>query len=172
LPDLLRVRRPPVSRDRMALLRLLPDLPRWVELRSLLLGDRGDVLGFRREPLAAAVADAAFGSAFVVGEPSFAAIGEALALAGPSGTLLSAPESVDWVRRALPELFAERAILHELGAGATLPPISPGDVRHLRLDEVETLALPSELREELRAATSAGTPVAAPRADGGPVAVC
>ena len=161
-----------MSRDREALLALLPDLPRWVELRALLLGNRGDVLGFRRAPLAAAVADAAFGAAFVVGEPSFEAIGEALGLVGLSGILISAPESAAWVRQAIPELGAERAIVHELGAGAALPAIPPGNVRHLRPDEVETLTLPPELRVELRAATAAGTPIAAALAAGEPVAFC
>jgi hypothetical protein len=161
-----------VARDREALLALLPDLPRWVELRALLLGNRGDVLGFRGAPLAAAVADAAFGSAFVVGEPSFEAIGEALGLAGLSGTLMSAPESAAWVRQAIPELSAERAIIHALGSGAAPQPGSLADVRHLRPDEAETIALPPELRVELRAATVAGTPIAAALADGVPVAFC
>jgi RimJ/RimL family protein N-acetyltransferase len=161
-----------VSPEREALVALLPDRPRWVELRALLLSGRGDVLGFQPDPLAAAVADSAFGSAFVLGRPAFAAMGEALALAGPSGTLMTSIESMEWVSAALPELATERAILHELGPGAALAPVDPGEVRHLRPDEVETLPLPTGLLEELRSAASGGTPIAAALANGQPVAFC
>lgn len=161
-----------MSREREALLARLPDLPRWVELRALLLGGRGDVLAFARDPLAAAVADAPFGSAFVVGRPPFAAMGEALAIAGVSGALMTTGESVAWVREALPELATERAILHELPPGAAIAPVGPGHVRHLHPGEIETLILPADLREELRAAAAAGTPIAAALADGKPVAFC
>jgi hypothetical protein len=161
-----------VSRDREALLARLPDLPRWVELRALLLSGRGDVVAFDPDPLAAAVADAPFGSAFVVGRPPFAAMGEALAIAGLSGTLMTTGESVAWVREALPELAAEPAIIHELPPGAAIAPVGPGQVRHLDPAEVEMLILPADLREELRAAVSAGTPIAAAVADGKPVAFC
>ena len=161
-----------MSPDHDALLARLPDLPRWVELRALLLTGRCDVVALEHDPLAAAVAAAAFRSAFVVGRPPFAAMGEALAIAGESGSLIAAGESVAWVQEALPELRPERAILHELGADVTVVPVEPGTVRHLHTAEVEMLTIPNDLREELRAAESAGTPIAAALADGMPVSFC
>jgi hypothetical protein len=161
-----------VSPDQDALLARLPDLPRWVELRALLLTGRCDVVALEHDPLAAAVAAGAFRSAFVVGRPPFAAMGEALAIAGESGTLIAPGESVAWVQDALPELRPERAILHELAPGVEVIAGDPGTVRHLHPSEIEMLTLPDDLREELRAAESAGTPIAAVLAEEMPVSFC
>ena len=158
--------------DRAALLARLPDAPRWVELRALLLKGRGEILGFCPKPFAAAVADAAYRSAFVAGRPSFAAMGEALAMAGPGAILMTPTDSVAWARRAFPELVAERAILHQLSGGGAGTEARPRGVRHLAPGEVETLTLPPALQDELRAAAAGGTPIAAALADGVPVAFC
>ena len=154
------------------LLAILPDVPRWVELRSLLRVGRGEVLGFRDNPLACAVADPAFGAAFVVGKPAEEAIGEALALAGPHGTLMTPAENCVWVSGALPELEVERAILHQLVQLPVLPTLRTGEVRHLAPGELETLPVPPLLQSELRVAEAAGTPIAAALAGDTPVAFC
>jgi GNAT superfamily N-acetyltransferase len=160
-----------VSREELAA--LLPDIPRWVEIRSILLAGRGEVLGLSREPLACALADPPFRSAIVVGQPPYEAIGEAAALAGPGGSVIAAPESRDWVAGALPELRVERAVLHEMGSQPRLPELRYEDVRHLAAGEVAALEqLPAELREELREAEAAGIRIAAAIADGMPVAFC
>ncbi len=152
---------------------LLPDVPRWVEIRSILLAGRGEVLGPSREPLACALADPAFRSAIVVGRPPYEAIGEAAALAGPGGSVIAPPESRDWVAGALPELRVERAVLHVLGSESRLPETAPGAVRHLAAGEIAALAdLPATLREELTGVAAAGIRIAAALADGAPVAFC
>jgi GNAT superfamily N-acetyltransferase len=158
-----------VSRE--ALLASLPDVPRWVELRSLLLAGRGEILGCSAEPLACAVSDPAFGSAIVVGRPPPGAIGEAFALAGPEGTVLGTPENRAWIEAALPELRVERVLIHELAA-TSLPQPRPGDVRQLASGDLTTLVLPPGLHVELAEAAAAGTPIAAALADGMPVAFC
>lgn len=158
--------------NRRELAALLPDLPRWVETRSILLAGRGEVLGLSLDPLACAVADPAFGSAIAVGRPPYEAIGEALALAGPRASVMAPPESREWVVAALPELSPERALLHVMGPEPTLPQLRPGDVRQLGADEIAGLDLPGELREELREATAEGIKIAAAMAEGSPVAFC
>jgi hypothetical protein len=151
---------------------LLPDVPRWVETRSILLAGRGDVLGLSLEPLACAVADPAFGSAIVIGQPPHEAIGEAFALAGPRASVMAPPESRAWVAAALPELHPERALLHVLGDEPRLPVLVPGDVRPLGAADLAALDLPDALREELREATAEGVPIAAAVVGGVPVAFC
>jgi hypothetical protein len=151
---------------------LLPDLPRWVETRSILLAGRGEVLGLTLDPLACAVADPAFGIAIVVGRPPCEAIGEALALAGTRPSIMAPPEGREWVAAALPELSPERALLHVMGSKPSLPRLEPGDVRGLRVEEIEELDLPGELREELREAAARGAGIAAALAEGLPVSFC
>jgi GNAT superfamily N-acetyltransferase len=151
---------------------LLPDLPRWVETRSILLAGRGEVLGLSLHPLACAVADPAFGSAIVVGRPPYDVIGEAMALAGPHGSVMAPRESRDWVAGALPELELERALLHVMGTEPSLPQLAPGDVGELGAEEIAALDLPGELREELREAAAEGVRIAAALAGGSPVAFC
>jgi hypothetical protein len=151
---------------------LIPELPRWVELRSLLLAGRGEVLGLSHDPLAFAVADPAFGSAIVFGRPPYEAIGEAMAQAGPRGSIVAPPESREWVAGALPELVAVRALVHVMGSEPRIPPLAPGDARHLAPGEIDALALPAELREELRAANAEGVRIAAALEGGLPVAFC
>jgi hypothetical protein len=151
---------------------LLPDLPRWVEARSILLAGRGELLGLALDPLACAIADPAFRSAIVVGRPPYEAIGEALALAGPGASVVAPPESREWVAAALPELAVERAVLHVMGSEPRLPELAPGDVRRLDRAEIAALDLPGELREELREATAEGIRIAAAIAGESPVAFC
>jgi hypothetical protein len=156
-----------------ALASRLPDLPRWVELRSELLGGDAEVLGLRLDPLAFVVAAPAFGSVQVCGRPSLAAIGEAVGLAGPRIEVLATLEDREWVRGALPELAPERAVLHLLGAGARLPDPGSIRVRHLRPGEPAGLAhLPPGTREELVAVEAIGTPIAAAMEGDLPVAFC
>jgi GNAT superfamily N-acetyltransferase len=151
---------------------LLPDLPRWVETRSILLAGRGDVLALSLEPLSCVVADPAFGSAIVIGRPPYEAIGEALALAGPRASVMAPPESRAWVAASLPELQPQRAQLHVLDRDPRLPVLTREDVRQLGVEEVAALDLPADLREELAEATAEGVPIAAAIAAALPVAFC
>ncbi len=152
---------------------LLPDLPRWVELRSTLLAGRGEVLGLSLRPLACAVVDPSFGAVEVVGRPPVDALGEAAALAGPNVSILATAENREWVATALPELRVERAILHVLGSEPRLPEVAPGWARHLAAEEVAALVdLPDALRQELTGVEAAGIRIAAALFDGAPVAFC
>lgn len=151
----------------------LPDLPRWVELRSSLLAGRAEVLGLSLHPFGCAVADPSFRSAFVAGRPPYEAIGEAAALAGPGGSVIAPPESRDWIAGVLPELRVQRAVLHVLGSEPRLPELARGQVRHLAAEEVAALEhVPAALREELLGVTAVGIRIAAAIADGMAVAFC
>ncbi|HET8623337.1 MAG TPA: GNAT family N-acetyltransferase [Gemmatimonadales bacterium] len=156
-----------------ALAALLPDLPRWVELRGELLEGHAEVIGLTVDPLAFVVVAPAFGSVQVVGCPPVEAIGEAAGLAGPRLSILVTAESRGWVAAALPELIEERAILHLLGPDARLPDVAAGAVRHLLPGEVTALThLPAETREELIAVDAVGAPIAAALEADTPVAFC
>ena len=156
-----------------ALAALLPDLPRWVELRGELLGGEPEVLGLTADPLAFVVVAPAFGSVQVVGRPPVESLGEAAGLAGPRVSILATPENRGWVAAALPELTEERALLHLLGPEPRLPRLVPGAVRQLAPGEVASLAhLPEETLDELSAIDAGGTPIAAALDRDTPVAFC
>lgn len=158
--------------DLPALARTLPDLPRWVEVRGMLLAGRAHVVGLEPGPAFVAV-HAGLDLVDVVGVPAPEAIREAVGLCRGVPEVLAVPENEAHVAAALPGWTAERATLHTLPADGRLPPVPPGSVRLLDPAEVAALdGVEEELHEELRDAVREGAGVAASLVQGRPVAFC
>lgn len=153
------------------LARALPDVPRWVETRSMLLGGECELFGLEEggDP-SFVVRDTGYPLVSVVGRPEKAAIREAVA--GRRGLeVIATPENGEYVAAALPGWEVARATLHLLRDEDRLPRVPAGAVRLLEPEEIESLeGLPPDLRFELAAAR--WSPIAASFEDGRPVAFC
>lgn len=152
----------------------VPDVPRWVEARGLLLGGAGRLLGLEAASIPSGVPSAvivqAGALAAVIGQPRASAIQEAAALVDE---LLAVPENAAWVAQALPGWNAESAALHVLVDAGRLPDVPGGSVRMLAPGELDAIPdMTGELREELASAIREGTVIAAALHDGRPVAFC
>ncbi len=158
------------NRDRrLYLLQRLPDIPRWVELRSLLRRPETVLLGVREEPLAAVVASRRFCLAAVVGRPAGAALHEAVALVGEELEVLAPPEDAAFVDSLLPGWKRQDGVLHTLPPWHALPE-SEHDVRFAPAEEVSRLPdLPERLQSEVLLAWG---PVAVTWLKGRPVSFC
>jgi hypothetical protein len=182
-----------------ALAARLPDLPRWVEARALLLSGRGEIFGpgdderraLLRAPPAAGepppalvVRHPASGDAVAVGTPPARAIREAMAFDAPGRSLVAPPELRDALVAALPDWRAGSALLHLLGDATLLPEVPAGAVRLLAPagpdgvadlrggeDAADPFHLPAGLLRELRIGADV-SPIAAVFVDERPVAFC
>jgi GNAT superfamily N-acetyltransferase len=152
----------------------LPDLPRWVETRGMLLSGRCELLAAPGPaPADFVVRGTDFGLSCVAGEPPLTALAAALE-PREDETVLCLPGSAKSVGAALPGWKGSRGVVHALaepealgggsaqGAGVrVLSPRDAGSLEHV----------PEPLREELLTALSF-THVAAAFADGLPVSFC
>ena len=135
-----------------ALAAALPDIPRLVETRAMLLSGACEVLG---EPEVGRYVvrslDAAL--AAVVGRPAPALIREA-AERHSRPDVLAGDDSADYVRSALPRWVARRAIVHALDEAQSRTTGSEGaDVRLIADGERISLThVPRRLREEIESA--------------------
>ena len=147
----------------------LPDLPRWVEVRSMLLSGDGRVIGaVITSPLSFVVADSS-GTAAVVGRPPALAI---RAAAEHAREVLAVPEDAGWTAAALPEWTVEKATLFVRDEQTPLPAFTANDARPITAEELAAAsALPEGLREELLPEARDGHLVAA-FAGKRPVAFC
>lgn len=145
----------------------MPDIPRLVETRGLLLSPgsrvRGDADGGHylvwEDDLAA-----------VVGHPDAAVLRAALAEASSVKDLLVMRDAFEAARRALPEWTFEEAVIHALPDPAPEWPIPGPDVSFIDAD-TPLAHLPAELAAEVFAARAAG-PVSATWCDELPIAFC
>jgi GNAT acetyltransferase-like protein len=163
------------------LARALPDVPRWVETRAMLLRGDCEVLGLATAngpapgPEGAAafvVRDTLLPLVAVVGEPDPAAVREAAAAAGGEAVVLAPPETRRHLAAALPGWGVNAAVLHLLPGALPADGGAGGAARLLEPAEVAALAgLPPGLHSELRLGARLG-PVAAALDDGVPVAFC
>ena len=150
----------------------IPDLPRWVEARALLLDGRADVTGVRDTyAVACVVRDPDAGDVFVIGEPPLDAVREAAHATAHDGYVIVADEHADRVASVLPGWRRSRIRLHTLPDQRRLPAPSDGPVALLDPDTLDALVMPAELREELRGA-AAQSPIAVSLAENVPVAFC
>ena len=175
----------------------VPDLPRWIDTRGMLLSGRAAVhapaaLGLAIPGVVVVVPDSALAS--IVGRPSERTIVDVIATLSGDVNVLAQMEDADYVARALPEWRRQRAIVH------VLPEVLPWDTHVDPHTRVFTLAsaprfdhIPELLRRELLDALRGRTvsrfvpgalppsgalvsritvPMAAVWADGRPVSFC
>jgi GNAT superfamily N-acetyltransferase len=156
-----------VKVDLHDLARSLPDIPRWVETRGLLLGGRCTV--------------AAFPDGFVVraldsplvccaGRPDPEAIREAVTDAGPDLRVLIPPEETGTVACALPDWSPASATIHLLESGRWPEPDPAVNVRLVQ-DDLLLELLPDGIRGEIGWALPRAT-VAVAFSDGLPASIC
>lgn len=161
----------------------LPDVPRWLEIRSMLLSGRCEVLGLEEgAPTPSFVAreleEGEEQMIYVVGRPSSEeAIREAARRNRGAGMVLAAPEDASHVLGALPGWKANRATLHLLGDAPRLPSPAEGEVRLLGASDLPRASwvdgIPEDLRSFLEDVVLGGeAPAAAALEDGRPVSFC
>jgi RimJ/RimL family protein N-acetyltransferase len=149
----------------------LSDIPRWVEARSLLLSGDCEIFGLEETPeLSLAVRDPSTGSVVVIGNPSRAAVQEAVRRIMHDGSLVAAPELAPWLAEALPGWTRTRAILHVLRERTRLPVVTV-DVSFLDPDTIDRLRISTQLRRELRIGAEHSA-IAAAFVNGQPVSFC
>src|SRR5829696_2014360 len=129
----------------------LPDIPRFVETRSMLILNRCEVTGIDgRGSLNFVVRNVETGLISIIGKPPVDAITEVVEAGGGGGTVLAFDNNLSDVKEALPRRQFERATLHLLGHAPLLPEVPVGTVRILSLEEVERLEdVPVECRGEM-----------------------
>lgn len=129
----------------------LPDLPRLVETRAILLSGACEVLGDpERGDYVVRSFDA--GLAAVVGRPSPGALREAAARRDVV-EIVCGEDAASATHAALPRWQADPAAIHVLGSGRAVPASRGDDTRLLGADEPLALQhVPAELRQELEAA--------------------
>ena len=159
----------------------LPDVPRWLETRSMLLSGRCEVLGLEEGPpapsfVARELEEGEEQMIYVVGRPPPEAIREATRRNLGAGMALAAPEDARHVLEALPGWTADRATLHLLGDAPRLPGPEEGEVRPLGASDLRASwadGIPQDLRSFLEDAVVGGeAPAAAALEDGRPVSFC
>lgn len=165
--------------ERRALARPLPDVPRWLEVRSMLFSGECEVLGFEEgEPgpsfVARELEESEDQLICVMGRPSVDAIREAVKRNRNGGIVMAAPEDASHALDALPGWTATRATLHLLGDAPRLPRLTEGEVRPFGASDLAAASddLPEELRSFLENVVGREAPVAAALAEGRPVSFC
>lgn len=155
------------------LARTLPDVPRWVETRSMLLSGHCEVFGLEEgRDSGFVVRDTETRLISVVDRPREDAIAEAVTRGGYGGDVLAGTEDSPHVATALPGWTAARATLHLLGDAPRLPRVPEGSVRLLSPPEPASLeAVPHDLRFELEL-FGRRSPIAAALAADRPVSFC
>ena len=154
-----------------SLARELPDLPRWVEARDILLLEEGRIFGLSRHPgLSFVLCDPDGECAFVVGRPDATAV-VAVMHDGAVTEAIAAAESGDWLSGMLTGWKRSRIIVHTLPHYDRLPDTPAGSVGFLDLEAVPRLDVPPDLLDELRRGAE-HSPIAAAFETGRPVSFC
>lgn len=156
-----------------ALAQKIPDLPRWVEARSLLLSGQGEILGLAESPtLSCIVRDPSPGGLLVViGQPSLAAVQAALPQNVQGVALIAPLAEGDRLAPALAGWRRTRAILHLLQHPNRLPQTNPDQVRFLEPQTLRDQPIPPGLLAELESAAEE-TLIAATFVGQQPVSFC
>jgi RimJ/RimL family protein N-acetyltransferase len=153
---------------------LLPDVPHWIEVRSMLLQGQAQLIGPLGISPATFVALHEDGDqAAVVGPAPRASILEA---ASSAEEIIAAAEDTAWVASALPDWKRESAVLFRRDARSALPRAFSGEVRFLAAGELASITgtplMTETLADELRSAEKSGVPIAAAIEGGQAVAFC
>lgn len=170
---------PPVSEQ---LAHLLPDIPRYLETRSMMLSGWCEVLGFEQaeqvgpEPsfVARELEEDEDQMIYVVGCPPTEAIREAARRNGNRGMVLSTPEDAPHVQGAMPDWTATRATLYLLGNDSQLPRLAGVEVKPFGASDLNAASdhLPEDLLSFLEEILNREALVAAAFAGERPVSFC
>jgi RimJ/RimL family protein N-acetyltransferase len=155
------------------LARLLPDIPRWVEARAMLLSGDCRLFGVRDgDARRFVVCNRERELIAIVGRPEPGAIVEAAAFIGNCGNAISSSDCAEYVAGTLQGWKHSPAALHLLGREPRLPEVPRGAVRLLAPEEIPVLDhLPASLKRELTIVASV-SPIAATLVDELPVSFC
>jgi GNAT superfamily N-acetyltransferase len=155
------------------LLSALPDQPKWVELRAMLLSGQCEVYGLEdAERLSFVARNAEMEMVAVCGRPAPDVIRRVITLFPSPETVLCPTEDRSHVAESLPEWRSELATIYRLANVGRLPDVPSGAVRLLSIFEIETMChAPAELKEELIDAATY-SPVAATLLGKLPVSFC
>jgi GNAT superfamily N-acetyltransferase len=157
---------------------LLPDVPRFVETRAMLLEGSCEILGLEEDAASPSfvVRDGEEDLVCVVGYPVREAVAEAVARTGNAGAVIAMPENVSRVAQAISGRDPQPTILHLLGEAERLPGAAEDEPVRLLSGPEELRLLPpglrTELRVELERALRRGTPTVAAFVGGVPVSFC
>ena len=151
----------------------LPDIPRFVETRAMMLDDHCEIFGFAEaNPANFVVRNQQIGTMAVIGKPAGEAIPAAVESSVLQGAVLAFDNNFSLVESVLPHWRSEKAILHLPGDAQSFPVVPDGQVRFLEAGEISSLTnLSNELKDELIVAAKL-TSVAATIVDNQPVSFC
>lgn len=107
------LRGPQLPREAPALAAVLPDVPRWLETRSLLLSGRASTW-IADDSAAAVVVDTTLPLGALVGRAERELLRDLLARVPEGFELIAQMDSLDRARQALPEWAVTRAVVHTL----------------------------------------------------------
>lgn len=155
------------------LLSTVPDHPKWVELRAMLLSGQCEIYELEdAKGLSCVARQAEMEIVAICGRPAPDVIRRVIALPPSPETVLCPPEDWRHVAEALPEWRSELATIYRLATGERLPEVPADAVRLLSISEIETMYhAPAELKEELIDAATY-SPVAATCLGKLPVSFC
>jgi RimJ/RimL family protein N-acetyltransferase len=150
----------------------LPDLPRWVEARALLLWEPCEIFGLQEEPeLSLVVRDPDTDSVFVIGTPAVSAVQAAIQQNARGGEVIVPHEQAAWLTAALSEWTRTRIIVHHLADQHRLPEPSVGTVGFLDPVTLRQLPIAAELLRELESGAEQSL-IAATFVEHQPVSFC
>ncbi|MBA2340640.1 MAG: GNAT family N-acetyltransferase [Pyrinomonadaceae bacterium] len=155
-------------------LKQMPDAPRWVETRSMLLGGWGKIYGEESwsEDFNFVVGSPELKFASVVGFPAREVLRRAISDLEAVDGLIAQIENTEHVQSVLSEWKTETALLHLLPDASPSPLAPERDVRLITTEELNRFTqLPAKLRDDhVKAARL--FPVAAVYVDDLPVSFC
>jgi len=150
---------------------LLPDLPRWVEVRDLILSEDCEIFDLQEQgELSFIVLENNGKMVFVIGQPSIHGLQTVIRDIGKGGMLIASQEQAIWLTSALQGWNRGRIILHTLPHPQHLPVVN-NLVDFLDADTLDQLPIASELLDELKNAAQ-HSKIAATWVDQQPVSFC
>jgi GNAT superfamily N-acetyltransferase len=149
----------------------LPDIPRWIEARSMLLTGNCEILSEPTDEMACVVLNIERQLIVVTGRPSASTILQAVGATGERALVICPLEEAGHVGAVLPNRILSPAKLHLLVKQHLMPQVTSGAVRFVSKDELSGLDLPNELKKEL-AIVAPHCTIAATIVDELPVSFC
>lgn len=158
--------------DRRRLIERLPDIPRWVEARSVLLSGAAEISGLETAgPLAAVLRNPDDDTVFVVGRPKPDAVLDAVSRREGACDVICGIAEAAAIATLSPGWIAQPIRLHLMAGDGLLPKPRDGDVRFAEPALIQATPMDPDLREELRAAMGY-TQIAVSLVGGSPVSFC